>query len=128
MKNKLFFSLSFCNQDVYYVELDSIQDKNELWDKIGKSRNYMRELRNPEKIIIHLEQTVLTHSRVDQIIELVEQTRDHYSKLCFVGVHGINRWILRHKMKQSLKNFTAPWSLNNDYQKAKEWIVSNGTK
>jgi hypothetical protein len=128
MKQKLFFSLSFNNQDIYYIEFDSINNNSVLIEKITEANKYINELIFPEKIIVHLEQTSLNNNGINLIIDFIGITNKHYKNLCFVGIHDVTRLFFKYKMKQNRKLVSIPWTIINDYQKAKEWIVSKDTQ
>ena len=120
MRNKLFFPLSYNNVDIYYIELDSINDQSDFIEKLNQVVNALGEINSREYIILHLEESNITKKVCNEIASFINNNKTKMKRLGIVGVHGL----LYLKMKKQMKKCNElEYYFCNDLQKAKDIIV-----
>ena len=117
--------ISFNNVDLYYAELDSIQEDSDFSGRLEETLATLGRLVHREKLLVHLEDTPLSAGRMSRIIEAVLKIKSRVSKIAFVGIHGLTRWNFSRMLRRDKGMKEMHWKIINDYQLAKEWIVSS---
>lgn len=97
---KLFFPLSYHNNDIYYIELDSIKNENEFIEKLCEVNELVNEINSCEYIILHIEESNVTKKVFDEIITFINTYKIKMKRLGIVGAHGF----LSLKLRKQLKN------------------------
>jgi hypothetical protein len=123
MKGQIFFPLSHANRDIFYAELQSTADPAALALKLELVAQALERLVSPEHVIFHLEDTPLDRFARQAVSDLIVRHQEKYCRFALVGVHGLRGWRLRWLICRRLDRML-PWRVENDFQKAKDWIVS----
>lgn len=117
-----FFPLSFDNQDIYFAELDAIVDGATFDAKLTEVDEALGRMVGRENLIVHLEGTTLTRPRLDSLVCLLVRRQAKIRKLGIVGLRALNRQKFARAVRRA--GLSAPFGFDADYQRAKEWIVS----
>ena len=123
-----FFSLSFQNQDIFYAELESQPDTGAWLGKLGIVERCLSDLKHPEKVIIHLEDSRLEPSSLAKLADTIAERNQVFSKLAFVGIHGLAKFRLVRQLRKRKLRPNLFWKITDDLQYAKEWLVSPNRK
>jgi len=120
MKNKIFFSLSHNNVDIYYIELDSLKNENDFIDKLNQVKASINNIVDREYMILHLEESKITNNILKEILSFISDNKDKMKRLGIVGVHGL----LYLKLKKHMMDITLlDYYFCNDFQKAKDIVI-----
>jgi hypothetical protein len=120
MRNKLFFPLSYNNVDIYYIELDSINNEADFIEKLNQVVNALNGINYREYIILHIDESKITKKVFDKISSFINNNKHKMKRLGIVGAHGLVYLIMKKQMK---KHTELEYFFCNDLQKAKDIIV-----
>lgn len=121
-------SVSFRDRDLYYAELDGIASADAFAAKAARADAALARLVHREPVIFYLYGTRLGRAGCLRLARLARDRRASLSKVAFVGARGLDRFFLRAALRSAASASGLPWRLEDDYQAAKEWIVSNRTR
>jgi len=127
LESKVFFSVSFHNQDIFYAELESISEPLAFGEKLRVVSTALEALIHRELLIVHLEDTKMTPERIGQLVALLSSCQAHIKKLGIVGIHGLSAFRLKRALRKGGLPRGLGWKVIDDFQAAKEWMVSAQT-
>ena len=122
MSREVLLSISFRNQDIWYAELECCADGAMLGDKLEAAEAALARWVSAELVAFHLEDSRLGRAGVLAVSALIRRQRQRCRKFVLVGVHGLDRSRFRRLLRRG--GGLPPWTIENDYQAAKEWLVS----
>ena len=65
---------------------------------------------------------------MQKLTTFLKTNSEKFQKLSIVGIHSFNRIKLSMKIRKLKLRKNLHWKIINDFQEAKEWIVSNKIK
>ena len=116
------FWMSVDGGDVWFEHLDGIYEYETLVvEKLISDYETFRYPSMPSLIAVNLYETMITDNIIDNIAEKLTGKK-HFTRVVFVGADKISRHCIRRSL--SKRNSTFALAFIDDFQKAKEWLVS----
>ena len=119
------FSMFFGGGEIWFEHLDGIYGYTDLAiEKLERDYKQFGKPSLPSLIAVNLDETYVSDQLITAITEKLMSGSKLFTRVAFVGTDLITR----RKIKKSL--IGAPFALNfiNDFEKAKEWLVSENFK
>lgn len=116
------FSMFFGGGEIYFEHLDGIYQYEEL--VLEKLSQDMLDFCRPSVtslICFNLDETTITDKIRMKIIESLSITKKRITRVCFIGIDKKNAKIIKNSL--SGKGFCI--AFENDFEKAKQWLVSS---
>jgi len=117
------FSMYFGGGEIWFEHLDGIYEYTYL--AIEKFENDYFTFKKPSKpslLAINLDETIVTLELIDVITMKLLNGDKHFTRVVFVGVDKS----VRRKLKYALKDAGFALNFINDFEKSKEWLISEG--
>jgi len=116
------FSLPFAGGEIWCEHLDGIYEYTNLAiEKLEKDYLLFKKPSMPSSIIINLDETVINDALITAIADKLLYTEKRFTKVAFVGVNRKTKY----KIRNALLNAQFAIKFENDFEKAKEWVVSD---
>ena len=115
------FAMYFRGGEIWFEHLDGIYEYEAL--VLEKLRNDLPMFTKPSTtslICFDFDETVITENIRLSVIEALTKTDKHFTRVCFVSVDKKSKKVL----KRSLYNHGFEIEFIYDFEKAKEWLVS----
>ncbi|MGN0578853.1 MAG: hypothetical protein ACI4J4_09555 [Ruminiclostridium sp.] len=119
------FSMFFGGGEIWFEHLDGIYGYTDLAiEKLNNDYLQFGKPSLPSLIAINLDETYVPDELITAIAEKLLNSKKRFTRVVVVGTDLITR----RKIKKAL--FGAAFALNfiNDFEKAKEWLVSENFK
>ncbi|GMQ64512.1 hypothetical protein [Vallitalea maricola] len=115
--------LSFAGSDIWCIELDSLNVYTDIViDKFLKDMVIARKRSSPSLIVIHLNKTLMKIELIGVIASELKKAENAVCRVVFVGLDRSNQRLIKKALKKESVSFA--YGFNNNYEKAKEWLVS----
>ena len=119
--NKKSFSMFFGGGEIWFEHLDGIYEYTDLAiEKLEKDYQEFKRPSLPSLIAVNLDETKVSDRLVHAITEKLLHGEKRFTRVVFVGV---NRKEKRY-IQNLLSGATFAYNFINDFEKAKEWLVS----
>lgn len=116
------FCMSVNGGDVWFEHLDGIYENEQLvLEKLETDAKTFSRPSMPSLIAINIDETEITEDIADTLVEKLTGAK-MFTRVVFVGVNGSDKRKLKRKISATPHRFALDF--NNDFQKAKEWLVS----
>ena len=115
------FAMSFGGGEIWFEHLDGIHEFTDL--AISKLNEDYKKFKSPSMtslIAINLDETVVNDELIREISEKLLNGSKYFTKVVFVGTDKQTK----KKLIQELANREFALAFINDFEKAKEWLVS----
>ncbi len=115
------FSIAFAGGEIWCEHLDGIYEHTDLAiKKLEEDYLQFKKPSMPSLVIFILNETIINDELITVITDKLLNTQKRFTRVAFVGAEKK----ARRKLSNAL--FDAPFALNfeNDFEKAKEWAVS----
>ena len=123
--NKKSFSMFFGGGEIWFEHLDSIGSHTDL--AIKKLEQDYLQFKKPSAtslIAVNLDETIVEASLITAIAEKLLRGEKRFTRVVFVGTNPFTKM----KMKKALADRTFSLAFINDFEKAKEWLVTEEYK
>ena len=115
------FSMYFGGGEIWFEHLDGMDEHTNLViEKLEKDYCQFKSPSKPSLIAINLDETIVNNIIINAITQKLLNSDKRFTRVVFVGV---NRAIKR-KIKVAFSKKTFALNFINDFEKAKEWLVS----
>lgn len=117
------FKLAFSGAEIWSEELDGLNIYTDV--VIEKFLKDMMTIRRPSStglIAIHLNETLVETYLANIIVTELAQAKQAVHKVVFVGLNHTAGKLIKSMLEKERVSFA--YSFNNDYEKAKEWLVN----
>lgn len=124
-QKKKSFVLNYNNGTIWCEHLDSLLDQEEIvLDKLKGDLQTLNGNNMPSFVAVTLDETKTSKELLSQIATLFMELRHPIRKICFIGLdHSAEKTLSRLFSSNMRTNFI--YSFTDDFEKAKEWLVSN---
>lgn len=119
------FSMYFGGGEIWFEHLDGMKEYTNLAiEKLEQDYHEFKRPSRPSLIAVNLDRTKITGPLIEAIAEKLLHGDKKFTRVVFVGVDRMNK----RNIKKAL--FQAPFALNfiNDFEKAKEWLVTESVR
>lgn len=117
------FKLAFYGSEIWGEELDGLNIYADVViEKFLKDIEIIRKPSSPGLIAIHLNETLVEERLTNLIVTELVKAKQSVYKVVFVGLNHIARKLMKSMLEKESVSFA--YSFNNDYEKAKEWLVN----
>lgn len=115
------FSMYFGGSEIWFEHLDGIYSYTDTaLEKLEKDYPSFRKPSGPSLIAINLDETEINDRLISAIAEKLMNGGKRFTRVVFVGTDSYSK----RKIKKSLAGSGFALSFINDFEKAKEWLVS----
>jgi len=115
------FSMYYGGGTIWFEHLDGMKDHTNLvMGKFEKDYCQFISPSQPSLIAINLDETIVNHMIIDLIAEKLLYGKKRFMRVVFVGVNRTTK----RKIIVALKKKTFVLNFINDFEKAKEWLIS----
>lgn len=115
------FSMFFNGGEIWFEHLDGIYGFEDLAiEKLLEDSIKFSRPSGTSLICFNLDETEITRKIISEIVDKLIFTNKKFTRVCFVGVNKQVEKILKKALSD--RNFAL--SFNKDFEKAKEWLVS----
>ncbi|MGN0493667.1 MAG: hypothetical protein ACI4F7_08475 [Acutalibacteraceae bacterium] len=116
------FVLPFRGGEIWFEHLDGMYQYTDLvLEKLKNDSHIFLLPSKPSQIGFVLDETLITKAIVEKIVKLLCDERKGFMRVCFIGTDRKIQQMFRGALKD--KSCFA-FSFINDFEKAKEWLVS----
>lgn len=115
------FKMAFGGGEIWFEHLDGIYTFEDL--VLGKLENDSKTFCRPSMpslICFNLDETEITERIIEAISDRLLNSNKRFTKVCFVGTDRA----AAKKLKKALEYNGFALHFTNDFEKAKEWLVS----
>lgn len=117
------FKLLFSDAEIWSEELDGLNVYTDvIIEKFLEDMVTIRKPSSPGLIAIHLNETVVDKCLVNIIVAELKKVEHPIQKVVFVGLNRTAQKIAKLSIKIAGVSFL--YAFINDYEKAKEWLVT----
>ena len=119
--NKKSFSMFFGGGEIWFEHLDGLYAYSELAiEKLENDYQTFKSPSSPSLIAVNIDETTVTQDLIAALKETLLNGQKRFTRVVFVGAN----WQIKCKLRKSFAG--APFALNflNDFEKAKEWLVT----
>ena len=116
------FVLPFSGGEIWFEHLDGMYQYTDLvLEKLKNDSHIFLLPSKPSQIGFVLDETLITKAIVEKIVKLLCDERKRFMRVCFIGTDRK----IQHMFRGALKGKSRfAFSFINDFEKAKEWLVS----
>ena len=119
------FPLPYSGTTLWYSCLDSLKDDRELIrEKILKEEKLICRPSNPALILYHLYDTMIDYELAEAIVNSILRSQRYIRKLAIIGLSKHGKVNIKKYLKKSGLRFNMVTEYFDDFEKAKEWLVS----
>ena len=114
------FAMFFENSEIWFEHLDGIyENSNFVLEKFYEDFETFARSSMPSLICFNLDETEINDEIISVISGKLLNSEKTFLRVCFVGVNMKNS----KKLKKALENRQFVLGFNNDFEKAKKWLV-----
>ena len=116
------FKLPFSGGEIWGEELDRLNIHTDVViEKFLKDMVTIRMPSSPGLIALHLNDTLVDEGLANVIVTELAKAKQAVHKVVFVGLNHTAKKLMKAILEKESVSFA--YSFNNDYEKAKEWLV-----
>ena len=115
------FSMFFSGGEIWFEHLDGLHEYSELAiEKLENDYQIFKSPSTPSLIAVNIAETTVTENLISALKETLMNGQKRFTRVVFVGAD----WQIKRRLQKSFAG--APFALNfiNDFEKAKEWLVT----
>lgn len=115
----------FGGGEIFFVQLDVLSYSKQLvMDKFKEDAVVFSRPSTTSLIAVNLNETYVDEEMAELFVSTFAGVKKHIQKIVFVGLDGEDRRMFKRLLKKRRTDFACGFI--NDYEKAKEWLVSEG--
>lgn len=116
------FAMPFGNGEIWFEHLDGMYDHTDLaLQKLAQDWLIWKKPSSPALLAVNLDETKLDNRLLTEIADKLFSPEKRLLRVVFVGVGRADV----QKLKQALHGATFALGFENDFEKAKQWLVSS---
>ena len=119
------FAMFYGGSQIWFEQLDALfSHKDILINKFLNDMEYIKKPSSPALIAVNLDETIFDREMSDIIVNNFYNQRKFIKKVVFVGLKRDGQKLVRQSVNNIIKPLEFAITFNNDYEKAKEWLVN----
>ena len=119
--NKKSFCMFFGGGEIWFEHLDGLYEHTQAaMEKLNKDYESFKKPSAPSLIAVNLDETYVADELLSAVCEKLTDGEKNFTRVVFVGTDVKTR----RKIKATLSDAAFALAFINDFEKAKEWLVS----
>ncbi len=118
------FSMAYKGGEIWFEQLDALSVHTDIvMEKFSRDLLFMKRPSLTGLIAVNINETLINEDMAEIIIrEFIHITK--IRKIVFVGAAKETKKFMKHILKREIINIKFIYTFIDDYEKAKEWLVS----